>query len=130
MTNKKKIRKSRFNFKHQCKNAEWKPISDRIPVIRLKSSVINVSIVQCYAPTSVLEDEEKDDFYQELNNSLINIRKGDIIILIGDLNIKIGNNDGYENIMGQHNIGTRNFSGELFIELFMETKPNRPHCNN
>ncbi|KAK9708744.1 Endonuclease-reverse transcriptase [Popillia japonica] len=100
---------------------EWKPISDRILTVRIKSSVRPITIIQCYAPTEVSEEEPKDVFYQELSSTLQKVKKGDIIILMGDLNAKVGsNNEEYENIMGQHGLGQRNSNGERLIELCME----------
>ncbi|KAK9680140.1 Endonuclease-reverse transcriptase [Popillia japonica] len=116
---------------------EWKPISDRILTVRMKSSVRLITIqcyaptvrmkssvrlitIQCYAPTEVSEEEPKDVFYQELS-TLQKVKNGDIIILMGDLNAKVGsNNEEYENIMGQHGLGQRNSNGERLIELCME----------
>ncbi|KAK9719683.1 hypothetical protein QE152_g22489 [Popillia japonica] len=100
---------------------EWKPISDRILTVRIKSSVRLITIIQCYAPREVSEEEPKDVFYQELSSTLQKVKKGDIIILMGDLNANVGsNNEEYENIMGQHGLGQRNSNGERLIELCME----------
>ncbi|KAK9751724.1 hypothetical protein QE152_g4797 [Popillia japonica] len=72
---------------------EWRSISDRILTIRIKSSVRHITIIQSYAPTEVSEEEPKDVFYQEPSCTLKKVNKGDLIILMGDLNAKIGSNN-------------------------------------
>lgn len=97
---------------------EWKPISDRILLARFKSKVRNISIVHVYAPTNTSPENVKDDFYELLSSTLDNVRKGDILIVMGDLNAKVGSdNTGYESFMGKNGIGTINGNGERFVEL-------------
>lgn len=44
--------------------------------------------------------------------------KRDVIIVMGDLNAKVGsNNEGQEQIMGVHGVGDCNENGELFIDF-------------
>lgn len=97
----------------------WSPISDRIITARFYSEVGKyVTIVQCYAPTEDAEDTTKDDFYSQLTATVHKIAKRDILILTGDFNAKIGNNNhGLSEIMGQHGMGTKNNNGERFIEF-------------
>jgi endonuclease/exonuclease/phosphatase family metal-dependent hydrolase len=76
-----------------------------------------ISIIQCYAPTETSAEETKEEFYGLLNTTLAKIKKMDII-LMGDLNAKIGkDNIGTEQIMGKHETGERNDNRERFIEL-------------
>ncbi|KAH8339608.1 hypothetical protein KR067_003207 [Drosophila pandora] len=85
----------------------WNPVSDRI-----------ITIVQCYAPTEDASDDIKDDFYNALISSLNKVIRGDIKILMGDFNAKVGpNNTGLESIMGRHGIGTRSDYGDRLIDL-------------
>lgn len=97
---------------------EWSPISDRILYLRFKSRVRHVSIVHCYAPTNTSPDTVKDDYYQLLSSTLNKVRKGDILIVIGDMNAQVGSdNANYEMFMGKHGLGTMNDNGERFVEL-------------
>ncbi|XP_063547687.1 probable cationic amino acid transporter [Cydia strobilella] len=66
-------------------------------------------------------EDKKDDFYIALNSTLKNIRKQDIVIVMGDLNAKVGaNNDAYQRHMGRHGLGVRNENGERFLEFCLE----------
>nr|CAI5849927.1 unnamed protein product [Callosobruchus analis] len=99
----------------------WHPVSDRIITVRLKTPVRKTSIVQCYAPTEISNKEQKEDFHEKLTGVLQKINKGDIIVMMGDLNAKVGNNNtNFEDIMGRHGVGTRNENGRLLVELCLE----------
>ena len=39
----------------------WQPVSDRIISARFSSKVGNIPIIQCYAPTELADDNEKDE---------------------------------------------------------------------
>lgn len=46
------------------------PISDRVMLLKINSSPSNINIIQVYAPTSESTEEEIENFYQTLENSL------------------------------------------------------------
>jgi hypothetical protein len=76
-------------------------------------------MIQCYAPTAAAEEAEKQHFYMQLNEILRKQNKRDIIILGGDLNAKVDQeNEGLEHIMGRHGLGERNENGQLFVNLY------------
>lgn len=97
---------------------EWAPVSDRIITARIRTRTRNANIVQCYAPTEVDLEGPKDDFYDLLATTIDKIHKGEIIILMGDFNAKVGNsNTGCRRVLGQHGTGTRTDNGDRLIEL-------------
>ena len=62
--------------------------------------------------------QEKENFYQQLQDTFDRLPKRDIKILMGDLNAKIGSdNSGRELIMGTHALGEMNENGELFSDF-------------
>ena len=96
---------------------EWHPVSARIIVARFKTTIRNIVMIQCYAPTAAAEEAEKQEFYVKLNE-ILRKQKKDIIILGGDLNAKVGQeNEGLEHIMGRHGLGERNENGQLFVDF-------------
>ena len=102
---------------HNCL-IDWHPISERIMTARFKAKIRNISIIQCYAPTENSELRKKTEFYNSLKDTIKQISQKDIVILMGDLNAKVGdNNEGVEHIVGMHGIGERNDNGNMFTEF-------------
>ena len=97
---------------------EWEPVSDRIIRARLDSRFQEVTIIMCYAPTNAAGEEEKEQFCNQLQGVLDKIPKRDMLILMGDMNAKVGqDNNRQENEMGTHGIGDMNENGELLADL-------------
>ena len=77
-------------------------------------------IVQCYAPTENAELDEKEAFFSLLDKTLLGIKKSDIIVMMGDFNAQVGNNNqDIEHIMGRHGMpcDKESENGQLLIEL-------------
>ncbi|XP_055383684.1 uncharacterized protein LOC129613579 [Condylostylus longicornis] len=100
----------------------WKAVSDRIILVRFYSRIRKITIIQCYAPTETANDELKDEFYSQLTSVISNIPRTDIIILMGDLNAKIGTRmqGDPQEIIGSHGIGSRNNNGSRLLDLCTE----------
>jgi endonuclease/exonuclease/phosphatase family metal-dependent hydrolase len=97
---------------------EWKPVSERIIIARMKTKLRPVTLIQCYAPTEMANNEGKDKFYGQMQTVLRSIKKQDIIIIMGDLNAQLGNeNEGADMIMGKYGLRKLNDNGERFVEL-------------
>src|SRR5688572_29261171 len=93
------------------------PISKRIMVMRLKMKPTNVLIVQIYAPCEDEEEEEKDQFYESLDQALREYKKGrECLVVMGDFNGKAGNGR-EENIVGPYGLGTRNENGDRLVNF-------------
>ena len=93
----------------------WSPVNDRIITARFNRT----SIVQVYAPTNDAEEEAKDVFYEQVQNILDKIPKHNLVILMGDWNAKIGDQqDGEGGVVGCHGLhGERSENGECFVQL-------------
>ena len=60
------------------------------------------SIIQCYAPINDTEEETNDTFYQQLQKALDNVPLHDVLLVIEDLNAKVGrSNERREKIKGK-----------------------------
>ena len=85
----------------------WKPIYDRLMSARFNSTFAKLTVIVCYAPTEVSEDEEKDVFSDNLQEAIEATPVHDMLFVLGDLNAKVGKeNTGKE--MGEHGRGIRN----------------------
>ena len=124
----------------------WK-VSDRISVLQLRlkddeekytSQIVNgnntikmkiikkekrnlLSVINVYAPTAERakeNPEELNEFYMNLNDTLIDIKKLSSLILIGgDFNAKVGKRSNGEACLGRYSRGIRNDSGERLIDF-------------
>ena len=95
----------------------WEPVIARIIMAKFKTShkCIALNIIQCNAPTNDADEEVKEEFYQILEETTRKCSEKDITILLGDMNVKVGNeNTGHEQVLGKHGLGTMNENGELF----------------
>jgi hypothetical protein len=54
---------------------EWKPISDRIIMARFLTKLRKLVVFQCYAPIEQAIREEKDAFYETLENTLRHLKR-------------------------------------------------------
>jgi len=78
----------RKDWIHKIQDYTW--ISDRIIETRIKVLNRNFTIVGVYAPVEGKE-QDREEFYRELQQSMDKIPKNGNIILAGDFNGRIGN---------------------------------------
>lgn len=77
-----------------------------------------MTILQVYAPTNDADDDVKDVFYNQLQREIDRTPKHDLIILMGDLNAKVGRKKcEEERSLGNEACGERNENGEMFVTL-------------
>ena len=67
-----------------------RPASSKLITIRLRASPFNFTIVQVYAPTTTHSVEEIEDFYQQIQEVIVETPKEDMLVVQGDWNAKIG----------------------------------------
>ncbi|GFN92180.1 craniofacial development protein 2-like [Plakobranchus ocellatus] len=75
------------------------------------------NIIQVYAPTANINDEDLDKFYKynELDTAKTQCKSQDPLIIMGDFNAKVGL-EKVDDIVGKHGLGIRNERGEKLIE--------------
>ena len=96
----------------------WEAVSDRIIQVRFSSNFQNTTVINVYAPTNEADKTAKEEFYEQLQTVIDKAPKKDVLILIGDMNAKVGtDNKGMETIMGKEGLGIKNENGELFREF-------------
>ncbi|XP_071493217.1 uncharacterized protein [Diadema antillarum] len=91
-------------------------ISNRIIASILNINNHRVSFIQAYAPQQGRPQEEKDEFYEQLQDTLDNIPIDSEIIVMGDLNGHVGSRP-VEGVIGNFGVGTRNEDGEMLIDF-------------
>jgi len=93
-------------------------VSDRILSVRFRGRKVNMTIVQVYAPTSMASEEEQDSFFNKLQSTIDRTPKGDVIMVIGDFNAKVGHHQGGDgDTIGGHGLGKQNEAGERLVEF-------------
>ncbi|XP_073668552.1 uncharacterized protein [Paramisgurnus dabryanus] len=98
----------------------WEAHGSRIITARFKTKKqkVKVDILQVYAPTNDSKEEDKEVFYCRLRSIVQKCPRSNIILLMGDLNAKIGSkNKGYEECMGTQGLGEMNENGERLADL-------------
>ena len=100
----------------------YNPISDRILTVRLHGKRRNITIIQIYAPTSTAPEEEIENFYIKIQDTLEKSHKQDIKIIMGDFNAKVGveRTEDERKTKGPFSIGHRNESGEKLVNFCFE----------
>jgi Reverse transcriptase (RNA-dependent DNA polymerase) len=93
----------------------YNPISERIMTVRLQATPFNLTFIECYAPTNSATDEDKEWFYDQLRETLTKVPNGDVVLIGGDFNAKLG----AENPAGKHAPGELNENGEMLTEFCM-----------
>jgi hypothetical protein len=66
------------------------PVSERISILTINTSPINICTVNGHAPTEVKDDNVKDAFYDELTETYESITGNVIKIVLSDFNAKCG----------------------------------------
>jgi exonuclease III len=71
---------------------EFKTFNTRISLLTIiiKSYWVNFTIINVHAPNKEKTQKEKDDFYNELTNVVDGIPNNRIVVILGDLNVKVG----------------------------------------
>jgi exonuclease III len=99
----------------------FEPYDERLCKLRIKGKFNNLSIISVHAPTEEKTDEEKEKFYEDLKIVHNKIPKHDIVIILGNLNAKIGKEDVHQNVAGKHTHSMRSQteieSGSVSMQL-------------
>ncbi|CAF2515297.1 unnamed protein product [Rotaria sp. Silwood2] len=106
----------------------YNPINSRLITARFMATPCNKTVVNVYAPTSDASREDIETFYDDLEGTILKTPKKDILIITGDWNAKVGDdNAGWECAMGKYGYGKRNERGEQLLEF--ATSHNLFICN-
>ena len=70
----------------------------------------NITVIQIYAPTSNVEEDEVERFYEDLQDLLELTPKKDVLIIIGGWNAKVGSQE-TPGVTGKFGLGVQNEAG-------------------
>ena len=91
--------------------------SDRMMAVVLKLEERRICLIQVYAPHQGRPQDEKAEFYEQLQDlhDSINV---ELKILMGDFNAHIGRDrEGVETVVGAYGVGERNPEGERLLDF-------------
>ena len=76
-------------------------------------------VIQVYALTSIAEEAEVNQFYEDLQDLLQLTPKKDVLFIIGDWNAKVGSQE-TPGVTSKFGLGVQNEAGQRLIELCEE----------
>ena len=85
---------------------DFKAKTPRICKICIRGLYFNYNLICVHAPTEEKDDDEKDNFYEDLDQMYEQCPKRDVKIIIGDLNAKIGQEEICGLIAGKYSLHT------------------------
>ena len=87
--------------------------------VHFQGKTFNITVIQDYAPTSNVEEAEVEWFYEDLQDILELTPKKGVLLIIGDLNAKVGLQE-TPGVTGKFGLGMRNEAGQRLIEFCQE----------
>ena len=95
---------------------EWRPISERVALLRLKLKEKALALVQVYAPNM---ESEYAPFLDEILGVLEGIPGTDSIVLLGDFNTHVENDaQTWKCVIGKNGDSDINAQGRLLLDFF------------
>ena len=96
-------------------------VNDRIMKLRVPLSCgRHLTMLSVYAPTMQASEEVIMSFYESLRSTITAIPKEDKVILLGDLNARVGQEHETWDALGRYGIGKVNSNGLLLLQLCTE----------
>ena len=93
--------------------------NNRMVSVRLQGKPFNITVIQVYAPTSIAEEAEIEQFCEDLQDLLELMLQKDVLFIIGDWNAKVGSQE-TSGVIGKCGLGVQNEAGQRLIEFFQE----------
>ena len=93
--------------------------NDGMISVRFQGKPFNITVIQAYAPTSNVEEAEVEQFYEDLQDFLELTPKKDILLIIGDCNVKAGSQE-TTGVTDKFGLAIQNEAGKRLIEFFQE----------
>ena len=101
--------------------AGYYAVSERVLMVKLKGAPFDICVIQVYAPTCEYDEEIVTSFYADIMKAKQQCRPHDIIIVMGDLNAKLGQGRGGDAV-GPYGLGERNGRGDRWEDWCIENE--------
>jgi exonuclease III len=98
------------------------PVNERISCLRVRGKFFNCSIINVHAPTEEKPEEGKGAFYEVLEKIYDECPRGDIKIVLGDMNAQIGKEDIYIPTIGKHSLHSQSNDNVLRLINFAASR--------
>ncbi len=102
---------------------EFKGITDRLALIKLKFRKTTQTVIQIYALTATSDEKECETFYSKLKEVLNSIKQNikNQLLIIGDFKSQVGaQNTGEQNNLGKYSFGSRNRRSTRLVRFCQE----------
>lgn len=77
-----------------------------------------MQILSAHAPQCGRPDDEKESFWEELDDRVRHVAHSELLLVAGDMNGHVGaSRQGFEEIMGPFGFGVRNRDGLRILEF-------------
>ena len=87
--------------------------------VHFQGKPFNITVIQVYAPSSNVEEDEVERFHEDLQDLLELTPKKDVLFIIGDWNAKVGSQE-TPVVTGKFGLGIQNEAGQRLIEFCHE----------
>jgi exonuclease III len=109
-----------INKKRKGSTKNWEPIDERMLKLDMNIWGYKLMIIGVYAPNEDSGATVKDEFFANLNEEIVKSGSGRQLILMGDMNVRIGRKTG-NTVVGNFGEERINDNGERLIELCTQT---------
>jgi exonuclease III len=97
------------------------PYNEKICKLRLREKYHNLTLINVHAPTENKDIRVKEQFYNDLQRAYENTAKHDAVLILGDLNAKIGKEQAYSQVSGRHTLhDSSNQNGEMVCNFVIQ----------
>lgn len=102
-----------------CLHGQPTGVSPRIMTMQLNlDDSCKATFISVYAPTMMATTDEKDQFYENLDQVIANVPRNHKLFLMGDFNARVGrDNVVWDRVIGCHSVGNMNSNGLLLLQL-------------
>ncbi|XP_039291972.1 craniofacial development protein 2-like [Nilaparvata lugens] len=101
---------------------DFNAVNERICVIRIREKFFNITLISVHAPTNEADENDKDAFYDNLEEIYRKVPDHDAKIVLGDFNAKIGREICFRPVIGIHSLHEESNANGLGVIDFASGK--------